>query len=82
MRTSRTSRLVMVNVGGFDRVLRFLLGVLLLTEVLVPQFGGYFDGWGLWKYAVAGVDAVLLATAAFGFCPAYRLFGADTCHRH
>jgi membrane protein YdbS with pleckstrin-like domain len=69
---------LMTNVGNVDRVLRFLIGVVLLLAVFAPQLGGLFDGWGPWKYVVAAVGAVLLATAAIGICPAYSVFGLRT----
>ncbi len=81
----------MVNVGTVDRVLRFLIGALLLILVFAPQAGGLsetwgvwkqaaalVDAWGAWKYVVALVGAVLLATAVFGMCPLYSLLGIRT----
>jgi hypothetical protein len=56
------------NVGTLDRILRIALGLALLSLVFVgPQ-----TLWGL-------VGIVPLATALFGFCPAYALFGIRTC---
>ena len=69
----------MINVGNIDRVLRFVAGAALLLVLLVPQLGGMFQNWGQWKFAVAAVGFVLLATAAFRTCPAYMLFGIRTC---
>jgi hypothetical protein len=55
------------NVGNIDRLVRAALGVLLIAGVF---FGVHW---------VAGVvAAVLLATAWFGFCPAYALFDFST----
>ena len=52
----------MKNVGNIDRALRVIVGLGLLSLVFVgPQ-----SLWGL-------VGLVPLATAALGFCPAYRL---------
>jgi hypothetical protein len=70
---------MMANVGNIDRVLRFVVGAALLLVLMVPQLGGMFEGWGQWKFAVAAVGFVLLATAAFRICPAYMLFGIRTC---
>jgi len=67
----------MANVGNIDRGLRFLVGLGLLVAVFVPQVA-VFDTLGQWKYAVAAVGLVLVATAAFRFCPAYTLFGIRT----
>jgi hypothetical protein len=55
------------NVGGIDRIMRILLGLLLL-------FVGYFyqSWWGL-------IGLVPLGTAALGWCPAYLPFGWSSC---
>jgi hypothetical protein len=60
------------NVGKVDRVLRFLLGVALL--------GLYGALEAPWKYATL-LGLVLIATAATGYCPLYRLTGLSTCKR-
>lgn len=58
----------MQNVGTIDRVLRVVVGVVLLAMVFVgPQ-----TMWG-W------IGIVPLVTALVGFCPAYRLLGLSTC---
>jgi hypothetical protein len=51
------------NVGNIDRLIRAILGVLLIASVF---FGSSWVG-GL-------IGAVLLGTAWFRFCPAYALF--------
>lgn len=56
------------NVGGIDRILRVLVGVVLLALTLTGQIGVW--GW---------IGLVPLATGLFGFCPAYRLLGLNTC---
>ncbi|MFM2447636.1 MAG: hypothetical protein RIS44_86 [Pseudomonadota bacterium] len=56
------------NVGGIDRMLRVLAGVVLLALTLTGQIGVW--GW---------IGVVPLATGLFGFCPAYRLLGLNTC---
>jgi hypothetical protein len=58
----------MCNVGGIDRVLRIIAGIVLISLVFVgPQVV-----WG-W------VGVVPLLTGLFKFCPAYKLFGFNTC---
>lgn len=69
----------MKNVGSLDRTLRFVLGVALLVALFVPPFAGFFAAWGLWKLALVAAGVVMLATALFRFCPAYRLLGLRTC---
>ena len=56
------------NLGSLDRILRAVLGLVLLSLVFV----GPKTLWGL-------IGLVLIGTAAFSFCPAYRLFGIKTC---
>ena len=56
------------NVGTLDRILRIALGLGLLSLVFVgPQ-----TLWGL-------LGIIPLATALFGYCPAYSLLGIRTC---
>jgi hypothetical protein len=69
----------MFNVGSVDRVIRFVLGAVLLVAPFVPPLAGIFASWGSWKFAVAAAGLVLLGTAVFRFCPAYMLFGIRTC---
>ena len=69
----------MVNVGSIDRVLRFVLGAVLLAAPFLPPQAGYFAEIGAWKYALAGAGVAMLGTAIFRFCPAYTLFGIRTC---
>jgi sulfite exporter TauE/SafE len=58
------------NVGGIDKVLRIVVGVLLLALVLLID--GPAKWWGLF-------GLVPLATGLFGFCPLYAVFGFSTC---
>ncbi|MCB1739883.1 MAG: DUF2892 domain-containing protein [Gammaproteobacteria bacterium] len=58
----------MSNVGTLDRVIRVVLGIVLLALV----FTGPQTAWG-W------IGLVPLLTGLFGFCPAYKLFGLRTC---
>ena len=56
------------NVGGVDRALRAVVGLILIALVFVgPQ-----TPWG-W------VGLIPLLTAVLGFCPAYTLLGVKTC---
>ena len=57
-----------INVGMIDRLLRVVVGLAALSLVFVgPQ-----TLWGL-------LGLVPLATAVFGYCPAYSLLGIRTC---
>jgi len=58
----------MCNVGGIDRVLRIVAGLLILSLVFVgPQ-----TPWG-W------IGLIPLLTGVFSFCPLYSLIGFKTC---
>lgn len=56
------------NVGGIDRALRILAGLVLLALTLTGQIGVW--GW---------IGVVPLATGLIGWCPPYALFGWSTC---
>lgn len=61
------------NVGGIDRVLRVLVGVLLLAYALKLGFGETGYNWIGW------IGVVPLATGLFGNCPLYSILGFNTC---
>lgn len=56
------------NVGGIDRILRIVLGLVLIALAATGTIGAW--GW---------VGLVPLATAAIGFCPLYTALGFSTC---
>ncbi|MEZ5765589.1 MAG: DUF2892 domain-containing protein [Xanthobacteraceae bacterium] len=68
---------MIANVGSLDRVLRFVLGVALIAAALLSGWA-VFDGVAL-KYGAVAVGLVMLATAAFRFCPLYTVLGVKTC---
>ncbi len=55
------------NVGGTDRIIRIILGVVIILA------GFYFQSW----WGVVGI--VLIVTGLIRFCPAYIPFGFSTC---
>ncbi|MEJ2410567.1 MAG: DUF2892 domain-containing protein [Novosphingobium sp.] len=57
-----------VNVGGIDRLLRIILGIVLLALVFV----GPKTSWGL-------IGIVPLVTGLFRTCPLYSMLGIRTC---
>lgn len=57
------------NVGTMDRIARAAIGAILVIAVLSGSIGAW--GW---------LGVVLLATAAFSFCPVYAALGASSCH--
>lgn len=58
----------MKNVGKADQVIRIIAGLILLSLVFI----GPKTLWGL-------IGLVPLVTGLFGFCPAYKLLGMNTC---
>lgn len=69
----------MVNIGSLDRILRLILGALLVAAAFVPPLSGWVAPMGAWKYALTAWGAVMLVTAVVRFCPAYTLLGVSTC---
>lgn len=64
------------NMGGFDRVIR--LSVAFVIAVL--YFSGVISGI---LAIVLGVVAIIFALTSFiSFCPAYTLFGFNTCRNN
>ena len=59
-----------LNVGNFDRVLRIVLGLVMIGFAVAGTVGA-------WGY----VGGLLVATGLGAFCPVYKLFGLRTCSR-
>lgn len=57
-----------VNVGGADRILRIVVGLILVLLALSGQIGAW--GW---------IGLVPLATGLFRVCPLYSVLGMNTC---
>jgi hypothetical protein len=60
------------NVGGIDRVLRLVVGVLLLAWFFLAP------GEGFWHYAKL-IGIVPILTAVMSTCPIYTVLGLSTC---
>lgn len=58
------------NVGGIDRILRIVVGLVLLSLLV------FLDGNGRW-WGLIGLVPFL--TGLFGTCPLYSIFGFSTC---
>ena len=56
-----------VNVGSADRIIRIVLGIVIIVIGFVFQ-----TWWG-------AIGAVVLLTGVFKVCPAYMPFGISTC---
>jgi len=71
----------MRNVGTIDRLLRAVLGIILVAAPFVgsAEMLGPFATTAAWWWVPVAVGIVLLATAAFRFCPLYSILGIRTC---
>ena len=66
-----------VNVGTVDRLLRLIVGLVLLYLVFLSGMPLFAAGAAKWIALVVGV--VMLVTAAVRICPLYSLLGIKTC---
>ena len=60
------------NIGSADRVIRSLIGIVLIAYAVplgFPHTGWNWVGW---------IGVVPLTTAALGLCPAYGILGLST----
>jgi len=64
---------MMCNVGGIERPMRIVLGVLLIGIGALAGLSTVGMGIAL------AVGAILLLTGAIGFCPLMALLGINTC---
>ncbi|NLY63890.1 MAG: DUF2892 domain-containing protein [Alcaligenaceae bacterium] len=55
------------NVGGIDKILRIIVGVVLIVLAITGTIG-----W--WGY----LGVIPLATGLFGYCPIYSIIGCKT----
>ena len=61
------------NESSIDRIIRLVIGIAALVGAFAVGFGSVVG------IILAVVGAVMLVTAAVGFCPLYRVFGISTC---
>jgi hypothetical protein len=59
-----------MNVGGIDRALRILVGLILIALAATNTVGWW--GW---------LGLIPLATGVFRFCPAYPILGINSCKK-
>ncbi len=67
-----------LNEGNADRIVRVILGLIALTLAYIE-----FDvmAGSLLGIVIAAIGAIMLLTGLFGFCPAYKLCGMNTCKK-
>ena len=61
------------NVGGIDRTVRIVLGVVLLIAGLAAPVEL------IWRIVALAVAGIALVTAAVRFCPANAVMGINSC---
>lgn len=60
------------NVGKIDRVIRIILGIILLYLFIVNMVAAP------WSYLVALIGLILIVTGIIGTCPLYSILGMNT----
>lgn len=67
----------LANVGKIDRMLRIIVGIILIAAPFVYAS----DMWSnpLAKWGIPAIGLIAILTAVFRFCPAYKLLGIKTC---
>lgn len=63
-----------MNVGGMDKWLRIIAGIVLLALVFILKTNDSLWLWGL-------IGIVPLATGLMGRCPLYTIIGVNTCKK-
>jgi len=63
---------MIVNVGLTDRIIRGVLGIILVASI-------FFISNMLLKVILGIFGLILLFTAITGFCGLYKVFGISTC---
>lgn len=69
LHTAKKESHMKCNVGKVDRIVRVILGACIIAA------GVYYQSW--W----GAIGAVLIFTAAVGWCPAYVPFGISSCKK-
>lgn len=59
------------NVGEIDRLVRAVVGVILILA-------GFSVGEGVWQITLYVLGGLLVVTAVTGYCLIYKLFGIST----
>lgn len=65
------------NVGALDRILRAMLGIVLLYLAIFS--GSSLTDVAVLKYGAAVIGVIMLATSALKICPLYSILGVRTC---
>jgi hypothetical protein len=66
-----------VNMGTVDRVIRGIVGLVLVLAPFLTSWGLFSTQWVVYLSVLVGL--VMGGTAIFGVCPLYSLLGMNTC---
>jgi hypothetical protein len=66
----------MRNVGTPDRLIRLIVGALLVLAPFLIASPLWAESWAVWASVLIGI--VLAGTAVFGFCPIYAALRLST----
>lgn len=64
------------NIGNSDKFLRIMAGILALIIVM----GNVVEGTSMWIFLSVGL--IMVVSSSLEFCPAYALFGINTCKKN
>ena len=64
------------NIGNSDKFLRIIAGILALIIVM----GNVVEGTSMWIFLSVGL--IMVVSSSLEFCPAYALFGINTCKKN
>ena len=65
-----------VNMGTTDRVIRGIVGLVLIIVPFLTNWAVFSTEWVMYLSVIVGL--VLGGTAIFGVCPLYNLMGMNT----
>lgn len=68
-----------INVGTPDRILRLILGLLLIAAPFITGWALFANPVWLWASVIVGV--VLALTGIIRFCPGYTLLNISTVRK-
>ncbi len=62
------------NMGGIDRMIRGIVGAVLIATFFLSPPASLYLSWGILIVGIA-----MLVTSLIGWCPPYAIFGFKTC---
>ncbi|MDT0605931.1 YgaP family membrane protein [Croceitalea rosinachiae] len=61
------------NMGGVDRIIRFVIALSIITLYYFQVIEGTL------AYALLALSGIFILTSFISICPLYRIFGLNTC---